>query len=322
MKKHDFSIRERIPFQAMSPVFHEVRKGGYITELSVLLRGSVTVSAGTTNGTSQGENPGGLIQRFDLDAISKGVYPGGKLKSLSPRSVLRRRLVDRGTFVNDLYLGAGGLTGAAGTFNLNMPFPLKFALPRIARSFETALNSDAYSGLTLMITCGGPTTQFTGNDRTWNFAATMLDIYDFREAANFPVGILYETDVTIPIQGANNRFPVNGELPKGEAFIDLLWLAQSTNQALVDTIINRITLFSGTDQFSDQYSDGVKALQNYLFNDQNESATGFYYSPIAKDGLLLGTIRDVTAVLDVSDPAPAAAVRLPIDPASGDLPVW
>ena len=301
-KKHDYSFRERFAFKTGTPFFHEIRKGGYVTELKAVLRGSLVVSAGTASGTALGENPGNLMQRFDIDAVSKGVYPGGKLKSLSPRSVLRRHVFDKGAFQKDLSIPAG-LTGAAGTFVLNLAFHLRFALPMLARSFETALNTDAYTGLTLQMTTGSRDTQFTGNDRTFDFTSVVLDILDFREAADVPVGVVYDTDVKVPIVGANNRFPVNGELPKGESYVDLLWMAETTNQALADTIINKIDLLSGTDQFYSQISDYIKQENAEWFNDPQATQTGLYYTPIAKDGLLAGVVRDISGILDVSDPA-------------------
>jgi hypothetical protein len=201
-----------------------------------------------------------------------------------------------------LSLGAAGVNGAAATYVFNQPFPLRFALPRNARPIETSLNTEAYDGLQLAVQLGGRDTQFVGNDRTFNWTGAFFDIVDRREAMSMDVAVLYETDHIVPINQANSALPINAELPKGQGYIDMLLIAETTNDALSDAIINRVSLFDGTQMFSDLYEDAIKSGQTEFVTDTAEALTGVYYLPIAQDGLLLGVVRDVSATLDVSKP--------------------
>src|SRR5579864_8911056 len=76
MQKSEFQENERIQFQAENtPNLHKIptRTGVMVTRSDFVLSGSLVVAAGTTSGTSLGENPGNLalqtlkIQGFALD---------------------------------------------------------------------------------------------------------------------------------------------------------------------------------------------------------------------------------------------------------------
>jgi hypothetical protein len=314
-KKHDFSIRERVAFGSEnSPRYHEIRKGGMVLDVTPVLTGTLVVTGGTVNGTATGENPGNAVQRFDIDATPRigSPYPGGKIKSLTPRSVLCRRIFDKGFKQGDMSLAGGTFNGAAGSYTFNQAFPLRFALPNNAvRPIETALNTDQYDGLQLQITTGGRNTLFSGNDRTFDWSGARFDIYDRREnGAPGDVAVLYESDQFVPIAGANARLPIDGELPKNEGYLDILLIAETTGQALADTIIKKVNISSGTDQFSEMYSEYIKQLQREFVTDASENMTGLYLLPIAQDGLLMGAVKPVSLLLDVANPGGAGVDRL------------
>jgi hypothetical protein len=311
--KHQHGIRERKQFGAANNViFHDVPMmvGQLITYLAVFLRGSLVIAGGTVNGTALGENPAGLIQRFEVDAVSAAAsIPGGKLKSLTPRTVLLRRIFDRGFKHTDLQQAAG-INGAAGTYAVNSRFELPFALPTMLRPFDTALALDFYRKLTLKITNGGRDTQYAGNDRNFDYSGLYYDIVDYREnnGAAKPAAVLYDDDRVIQITGANKRLPVKGELPQGEAYVDLLWIAETTNKALSDGIIQKVDLYTGTENFLSLEADEVKGEQLQSLTDaaQVSAMTGLYHTPIVRDGLLSGTQTGISAVLDVLNPAAGA----------------
>jgi len=311
--KKNYSVRERIRFGSeSSPIFHKVAilSGVLLTLLCVYSRGSVVISGGTVNGTSMGENPGNLlVQQFDIDAISKGKYPGGKIRKTSPRTVNRRQIFDKGVFQPDLSLGAAGLTGAAGTFTINTRFPLRFALPGLRNPIETALKLDEYEQIMLQLTNGSRNGQFSGNDRVFDYTSLFHEIISYLEvpgAGFVPPAVLYDDDRIINIAAANARLAIDGELPKTEAYLDALFIAETTNQALADTIINRITLQDPVEQFFDLYEDEIKGEQLDYVTDAAQSMTGLYHVPMTRNegqGILVaGAVANVNAVLDVSMP--------------------
>jgi hypothetical protein len=299
------SFRERITFQAANaPRYHNflMGVGMYVTFMLVVLRGSLVVSGGTASGTSLGENPGGLIQRIEVDATpgTAGV-PAGKLKNCSPRNLLRRRIFDRGTPFLDT-----ALTGAAGTFTLNQSIPLNFAIPNAIRPFDTALKLDYYNDVRLTLTNGGRDTQFSGNDRTFDYSSLVYDIFDEREAPaqDQKVAVLYEEDRVINITAANGVFPIREQLPADGNYVDLLFISETTNQALADTIINDVKLYQGQNQFSWLPEDILKDLQQSVVTDVATSMTGLYYAPVISNNhpRLAGALPGVWAQLDVSNP--------------------
>src|SRR4051812_13456838 len=101
--KHNNGFRERIQFgAAASNKFHkiELEVGYSLVALVCILAGSLVVSGGTANGTALGENPALIgAQQFEIDATpSASNIPGGKIKSVTSRTVLRRRIIDQGIY--------------------------------------------------------------------------------------------------------------------------------------------------------------------------------------------------------------------------------
>lgn len=316
MKKHDYSLRERLTFGGEnSPRYHEMKKGGAVMETCVMQRGSLVISGGAANGTQTGE-AGSVLQRVDVDAIARAgsPFPGGKLKSVTPRSILRRAIFDNGVFVGDL--STYTWNGAAGTYTFKLPHWLRWALPRNKNYAETALISDQYDGLQMALITSGKATMFSGTDRTYDYSGVTFDIYDRREAgAPSSVGVLYENDVFVPIAGANARLPIDGQLSQNENHVDLLFITESTAaQTLVDTVINKITVSSGTDQFQELYPEMIKADQRDAYiRDAAQSDTGLYLINVAFDGLLTGVQRPISILADVSNPGGANLDRIIIN---------
>lgn len=317
MTKHNIQITKRIPFNAInSPLFHKVviEAGVLLTAITVFLYGTYTLSAGSASGTAIGENPGALVQRFDVDAVARNQnYPGGKLKSVVPRGVLRRMEFDNGHTFPDLSLGASGVPGTAVASTVKTQFDLLFSLPFLADPQMTALRLDRYKQLMLKITNGGRDTLWTGNDRTQDVSALYYDILEYREAAGSdlsyqPPVVLYEEDVNIPINQANKKLSLDNQLQSSEAYLDILWIAETTNNALSNAILNEVFLKTGSEQFLDLKNDDIQNIQRRFITDAADlPATGLYYTRIARDlgnelSQIQGAVADLGATLDVSKP--------------------
>lgn len=316
MQKSEFQENERIQFQAENtPNLHKIptRTGVMLTRSDFVLSGSLVVSAGTTSGTSLGENPGNLalqtlkIQGFALDPS----YPNGSLTNLSPRTLARRRMFDSQgrRFITDPSLTPTGLSGAAGTFTLNYPIVKYWALDWMNRPFDLALDTGMFSQLLTTLTQGSRDRQFSGNDRTFNYTGVFWEIthrfqrYDGNGGG--PIAVVFDDDHVRNIAGANARLELNNEFPPDGAYIDLFWMFETTNQALADTIANRITLKSGTEQFYDQYSGPLKNQQEEFIGDASTTTTpriGLYYTQIADDGLITNAKTNISAVVDQNNP--------------------
>jgi hypothetical protein len=311
MQKTESRITERIPYNTeKTPLVHRIatRVGVMLTHLLAVWRGSLVISGGTSNGTSLAENPGGLAaQTFKIEGNSgNSAYPHGTLKNITARTLIRRRIIDEGRLVSDLVNGASGINGAAGTYTVNMPFWLRFALPILRRPFDTALDTGMFTDLRLTILNGAASLQYSGNDRAFNYAGVSWDIYEkfeaFRGAGNGPIAVLFDTDVQRNLSGANTRLQVNKEIPVDGAYLDILWMAQTTNNALADTIVNQIALQAGTEEFYNRYQDSIRDDMQDVLWDPNTALTGLYWTPCIEDGLLTSAKNEVQAIIDQNNP--------------------
>lgn len=316
MQSSERMLNERIPFNAeRTPLPHKIptRTGVLLTESNFTLSGSLVVSAGTTSGTVLGENPGNLalqslrIQGFNIPPN----YPGGVLVNLSPRTLMRRKIFDHPEkrFVPDQSLTIAGLTGAAGTFTLNLPITKYWAIPWLARPIDAALDTGMYSQILCTLTNGARDLQFTGNDRTFNYAGVFWDITHkfqrYNGVGNGPGVVTYDDDRPVNISGANPRLQLNSVFPADGACLDLTFVSETTNQTLADTIVNRISAQAGTELFFDQYSGALRADMEDFIGDSSTTTTprtGLYYVRAAEDGLITNAKANVAAVMDQLNP--------------------
>jgi len=323
MLKHSYAITKRLPFVPDGPAFYQLTldPGVHLVSLLVFLRGQLVGAAGTTNGAAVGEQQGGLVQRIkvEADAAPGGLYNGGEIVSLTPRSFARRRLFDRGVLPQDLQSPA--FAGAAGTYNLNYAFEIDFALPKSVKPFDTALRLDQFTNVTLQLFAQHVSSFLSGNDRTWTYTGLYYDVVEIREYSPdfYPAATLYQSDVYHVINAANNRESIDAELPKTETYAELLVIAETTNQALADTIVNRITIYSGSEVMSDLYSDHLKWLNNRYAGASQFGANlvGLYELPIVQGGdanaaLLTGCLPNIKLLCDVSNPGGAGNDRLTV----------
>lgn len=316
MQSSELQLNERIPFNAeRTPLIHKIptRNGVLLLRSNFVLSGSLIISAGTTSGTVLGENPGNLalqslrVQGFNINAN----YPGGVLVNLTPRTLLRRKIFDHPEkrFIPDQVQGIAGLTGAAGTFVLNYPVTKYWAIPWLARPIDAALDTGMYGQILCTLTNGARDLQFTGSDRTYNYAGVFWDIsHKFQKLSgngSGPMVVVYDDDRPINLVGANNRLQINSVLPPDGSCLDLCFLSETTNQTLADTIVNKIAVQAGTEVFFDEYSGALRADMEDLIGDGSTTTTprtGIYYVRAAEDGLITNAKNNVAAVMDQSNP--------------------
>lgn len=313
----EYRVSEKIPYLAeLNPTIHEMptRVGYLCTESIALFNGSLVVSGGTASGSVLGENPGNLAaQLFTVEASALDpAYPDGTLKKVTPRTIMRRRIFDHPEkrFIPDVSLGISGLTGAAGTFTLNMPFKFYWALPWLKRPIDTALDTGMYGKILWTIQNGAASKQFSGNDRSFNYNGVFWTMYHkmqaFQGKGFGPSAVLYDSDTTKNLSGANPRLELNKEMSSdGGLFCDLLVMSETTNQVLADTIVNKITVATGADDFYEFYSGDQKAAMEDVIGDASTTSTprtGLYYIPVADDGLLSNGKGRLTARMDQNNP--------------------
>lgn len=293
---------------ANNTITHEIDKGGFVHDIFVVARGNVVVSGGAADGVATGDyNPHNIVTQFELLANSKGLYPGGTLKRVSSRTVAARQIFDTGRFLGD-NLGAT-INGAAGTYTIECVYHLRFAVPEFIKSAETALYTDQYNGLQLVISLGGRDTLFTGNNRNFDFSGVTFDIYD-RRSSGSPFGdhvaVLYERDVIIPLNGANDSFNIGDYLDKPEPYYDILFISETTAaHTLTDALIKELKIVedqSGTPFYRAIKPGILRYAQSQLIEPSGQAMTGLLKLNMAQDGMLKQLVASPRPVLDVANP--------------------
>lgn len=321
MLKHTTTLIKRFPFAANAPFFYdlETTAGWLTTHIDVMLRGQIVISGGTTSGTVTGPNPSGLVPQLKVDAapIPGGFYKGGTIFDCQPRTIQLRRILDEGWLLSDLKTPAG-ITGAAGTFPLLTNYRINFNLPNMVRPIESALRKDQFSTIKITIKTADIPTILAGNDRTVDYSGAFIDVIEHCEYAPdyWPKVMLYQDDLFVVLQAANKKQKLDAELPKTEAYLDALIISETTNDALADTIVNKITAQSGSDVFAnDLEADHYKVFQESPVMDAVQAMTGIYRVDVVRgtdyrNGYLNGALPDLKLTFDVNNPGGAGNDRL------------
>lgn len=311
MKNSDRRNRYQQAFQKNSKLIFNLPLGGKILSGKIVLRGNVTLSAGTTSGVKLADGgPSQLVKRvvITVSPAPGSPYPGGKIVDCTPRSLLRYQMFVRERYVHDLLSTMTLGAGAAGTYAVNTTIPINFANPLFKRFIDTALNADpsAYQSITVEVQTGAITDCYTGNDRTEDYSALQVQWVDDRENVAGDSYVVVQEDHNVLIAAANTRL-LDKAMPADGAFEMFLIEAESTSaQTLVDTVLNRVTLATGAIDY-DKFANDIK--QQYLddgYLDYAETNTGLYFIDFA-DGMVSGCIKaaELDAKFDVSNPGGA-----------------
>jgi hypothetical protein len=302
VQKHRGINVARTPFNAGNNpnqnFVYDVPRGGYIGRQTLTIRGSLVVSAGSASGTSLGENPGGLIQRVIVEAS-----PAGQIKSLGPRSLVRSTLFQFRRLIND-----AALTGAAGTFVMQQPFYLHYAMPNRPSPYESALQTDRFASIQIRVQGGGRDTQFTGNDRTFDFTGLTLDFSQLVEYMAGQTALVFEDDLIQQITSVNPNFAITA-FPLGQRYDWQAYYFETTNQQLADTIMNRATVQSSGLVFWDAMFDEQRVWDRALLSDDDTSSplVGCAFAQLNPDWTLNGAVdmryaSQLISKLDVNNP--------------------
>lgn len=271
--------------------------GGKVLSGNLILTGTVTLAAGTANGTVVGEGgPINLIRRVKVRANPAGGsrYPGGRIVDASPRSLLRfATFMHEGRFIGELFGSTLG-GGANGAYQIYVSIPIYWADPTKRRSVETALNADpaAYELIQIEIDTADVTACFSGNNANVTYDL-QVQWQDDRENFAGDTIVLFQEDHVRQIPASNTRMLDEG-MPRDGAFLDWTILSeQSTDYTLADTLLNKLTL-DGPAITYEKYSDDI--LAQMLFDgwlNPAQSGTGVRYIDFT-DGLLTGAVDAAT----------------------------
>lgn len=298
------------PFVKNSKVPFTLDLGGKIRRGCVILSGQIVVSAGTTNGTVQGEGgPINLIKRITVVATpsANSRYPGGNIVDASPRSLLRYAIFQHsGRFIAD----QGGSTlggGAAGTYPIYLSIPIYWQDPtlRTPGLNVTALNTDpgTYDALQVQIDTGDITSCFTGNDRTVDYSGLNVEWYDDRiDMPGVDTLVRYQEDHEFLIAATRDR-ALDEAMPKDGMFESWLIMGQlNAAQALSDALLRKVRIDGPTLGLELWAQDIRQRMLDDEWINPAETATGLYLLDFT-DGSASNTVdaRYLSTTFDITN---------------------
>lgn len=283
-----------------------------ILQGKLILKGSVTLAAGTVNGIAIGDGgPLNLIKRIRLVAnpAAGSPYPGGYLVDCSPRSLIRWAQLQH---FGKLILEQAGSTlgnGANGTYPIYLAIPIYFADTNLRNQVATALYADpsAYESLQLQIDTGTITDCFSGNNATPTFNLYFQWTDDRADIVPPATAVsLFQEDHLIQIGGANTRL-FDPALPQDGAFLSWQLLCEQGQPGLTlsDAILNRLQVYGPTYSF-DEYSNDIRQkMYDDEWLDPSQNGAGLFY------------IDMTNGVVQNANPAANLDVRLDVNNPSG-----
>jgi hypothetical protein len=311
--------RFKKPFNSNNEVLFELGMGGKILRGNVVLSGAITiVNAGAAGAARFAEHIyAGLVKRIIVETVaSNGRYTSGVKRDLSGAKLLRRAMFFRKKFLSELKGVVG--SGAAGTYNIYLSFPIFFAQPDLKRPIETALNADidaagngkAYSSIKVRVQCGDKTTTMNGNAGVWDFSALNVEWYDHREAVDGDTYEIVEIEKEFLIPGASTQQTDDTWESQGDV-LDFIFSTQTGSSGAAagpvyaDTILNRIVVESDTADF-DLFRDELHQLMyDYDEIDTAQAFTGVHHVNFVTSGMLSKCPRAGSCVVkyDVLNPS-------------------
>jgi len=289
MAYEDRSNRAVLPFNPNSTTVFPIPPGGKLTQMRIILTGTVVISDGSTNGTPIGlGGPVNLIKRIKVRAnLASGArYPGGDLVDCSPRSLLTYAIAQHGgKFIAEINGSTLG-NGAAGTYFIYLSIPIYFADSLFNNNMRTALNMDTldvsgnpiYQSVQVEIDTNGLdcTSMFAGNDRNINVSGLQVQYWDDRLGFSGDTTPLVQDDHDLLIGATQSRMNDPGWQMDGGVAQMLILAEQGSSRLLSDALLNRVTMTSPTLNFDEYALDLRQKMYDDELYDASQSGVGQY----------------------------------------------
>lgn len=205
---------------------------------------------------------------------------------------------------------------------------LPFAMPRAIREIDTLLNSGRLATLELRVTYGATSDMYSTQPTALTEASTVGDLEVYVNEAirldgkDEPYSAYKELYIEDVIAAASAEHQIL--LPVGNRYRGFMFESESDGE-MVDTILKKITIKSGTDIFfsMDAYegttyrpAGGPLRGDNIReFGLSDETLTGYLYVDFCKEGRLVdcldaSRLSSLEAILDVAAPGTTDKVRI------------
>jgi hypothetical protein len=283
MAVRDRKNRAQYAFVPGQPVVFKIPERGKVFAGHIILRGTVHVTGGTTNGTLIDEGgPLGLIRHITITAnrLSTSRYPGNKIVDCTPRALIRYAAIQRqGKHMIELSGSTLG-GGAIADYPIYLSIPVYFADAQQWGQSATALNMDpgTYESVQVQIdTAADLTGCFSGNDRSIAGSTLWVEWVDDRLALAGDCTPIYQEDHFLQIGAATERLQ-DPAMPTDGSFLQMYFFAeQGAQRTLSDAILNRMVFEGVGGAFNMKANDIRQGMFDDEWLDPSTTATGQYF---------------------------------------------
>lgn len=278
-------------------------------QLSLKIEGAVNITDVTQAPvlyTGAGGSALRMVPRVEIIANGRDT-----IKSLSADAIAMKNLFLYGT---KPILTESGLTVASHPFGGTIILP--FAMPRSIREIDTLLPSGRLSTLELRITYGSADAMFSTLPTAHTMTSVDVEVH-LNECIRLdgkvePYSTYKELYIEKTVPAASAAFQVI--LPTGNRYRGFLLECESDGN-MVNTILNKITIKSGTDVFLAKDADVVQGESIVMHKLGAQTVTGYYYIDFCPEGRLVDAL-DATGLsslemeLDVNVPGTTDKIRV------------
>lgn len=277
-------FRRRVTQQTLSenvPKTIGLPRNYAIRDVICKLAGSITISGGTISGTVKDSNPLQFIRRVEIRRS------GQDTPINIPPEFLHR--------INQIFFGTrpdiSGLANGDAQSNIAVrgSFIIPFQTLRGISPIDTLLKAGGLSSLDLFVDIAQASDLVEGGDRTIAVGSTAftLVVESLEEIGleNWIFGDMKLYSVAEPeVTASSDNFQIK-PIPVGNEYYALVLIARAGN-ILNNSIINRITLASGSEKFyADIDADALRYDNKRQFGIES-FPDGYYVLPLSIDGML------------------------------------
>lgn len=269
-------------------------------ELTITTAGSPVLKTGGMGSALK------MLQRIEIIANGRDT-----IKSLSADAIAAKNLFLYGS---KPVLTETGITAA--THSFGGVFRLPFAMPRSVREIDTLLPSGKMSTLEARVTYGDDDAMFATAPTAHSIGKVDVEFHvdeSIRlDGKDEPYSTYKELYIEKQVSAASAEFQIL--LPVGNRYRGFLIEAESDGN-LVNTIINKVTIQSGTDVYFSAMADVIQGDNSIFYDLEAQSFVGLHYIDFCPEGRMVDALpaqnlSSLEMILDVSNPGTIDKVRV------------
>jgi len=295
-------------YVASTPVSIDMPRKNLYRSIILNVEGVCTITTAGAPVLKTGGLGSALKQVSRVELVANG---RDTIKSLSADAIGMKNMFLFGT---KPVLVETGITAAGHPFGGVIKLPL--VMPRSIREIDTLLNTGLLSTLELRVTYGAVDAMFATAPTTYAITSCNVEVHideSIRlDGKSEPYSAYKELYIEKEINAASTEFQIL--LPVGNRYRGFLIEAES-DDCMVNTIVNKVTIKSGTDVFFSKMFDVIQGQNAIDYDLEAQTFVGYGYVDFCPEGRMVDSLdasrlSSLEMILDVANPGAVDKVRV------------